>query len=104
MLRWDVELGRVDILLEVSLMSSYIVCRCIGHMKVLTYIFDYLKLKSKLTIDFDSTFGSEFITVKIAVELLIAFRFTRWCFGIPFDQPTNLLRDNDTVWKNSRSS
>ena len=50
-----------------------------------------------------STFGSEFITMKTTVKLLIAFRFKLRCFIITLDQPTSLLFDNDTVCKNIRS-
>ena len=46
-------MGRVDILLEVSLISSYITCPYIGHMKVLIHMFAFLKSKPKLTIAFD---------------------------------------------------
>ena len=53
MLRWAVEVGRVDILLEVSLISSYMACPRIGHMKVLIHMFAFLKYKPKLTIAFD---------------------------------------------------
>ena len=42
-LRWIVELGRVDICLEVSIMSSHIALPRIGHMEALFQIFAYLK-------------------------------------------------------------
>ena len=42
-LRWIVELGRVDICLEVSIMSSHIALPRMGHMEALFQIFAYLK-------------------------------------------------------------
>ena len=42
-LRWIVELGRVDVCLEVSMMSSHIVLPREGHLKALMQIFAYLK-------------------------------------------------------------
>ena len=43
MLRWLVELGRVDILLETSLLSSYLSSPRIGHLHQALHIFHYLK-------------------------------------------------------------
>ena len=43
MLRWLVELGRLDILLETSLMSSYLACPRIGHLEQALHIFHYLE-------------------------------------------------------------
>ena len=47
-LRWATELGRVDILLEVSLLSQYQVSPCEGHMEQALHIFGYLKKNPKL--------------------------------------------------------
>jgi len=53
MLRLAVELGRIDINLEVSLMSSYTTNPRIGYMNALIHIFAYTKQKPKLIIAFD---------------------------------------------------
>ena len=42
-LRWAVELGRVNICLEVSMMSSYLAMPRVGQMEELYHIFAYLK-------------------------------------------------------------
>jgi hypothetical protein len=42
-LRWIVELGRVDICLEVSMMSSHLVLPREGHLEQLLHIFAHLK-------------------------------------------------------------
>ena len=52
-LRWAVELGRVDILLEVALMSTYMAMPRDGHLQQLYRIFGYLKLYPKRKIAFD---------------------------------------------------
>ena len=52
-LRWAVELGRIDILLEVSMLSSYLACPREGHLEAVFHIFGYLKRKSKRKIGFD---------------------------------------------------
>ena len=49
-LRWATELGRVDILLEVSLLSQYQASPRQGHMEQLLHIFAFLKKHPKLTI------------------------------------------------------
>lgn len=43
-LRWAVELGRVDILLETSLLSSHLAMPRAGHLNQVYRIFGYLKL------------------------------------------------------------
>ena len=52
-LRWAVELGRVNILLEASPMSTYMAMPREGHFKQLYRIFGYLKLYQKRKIAFD---------------------------------------------------
>jgi hypothetical protein len=42
-LRWIVELGRDDICLEVSMMSSHLVLRREGHLEQVFHIFAHLK-------------------------------------------------------------
>jgi hypothetical protein len=52
-LRWLVELSRIDIAVEVSMMSSYSMSPRIGHMEQILKIFAYLKLhhNSRLVLD-----------------------------------------------------
>jgi hypothetical protein len=53
-LRWAVEIGRVDILLETSNMSTYLALPREGHLEQVLHIFGYLKSHKKLRILFDS--------------------------------------------------
>ena len=53
MLRWAIEIGRVDIHMEVSLLSSYQASPRIGHLEQLLHIVAFLKKKPKLTLYFD---------------------------------------------------
>jgi len=46
-----------------------------------------------------STFGSEFVTARIAVELIESLRYKLQMFGVPIDWPTNVYCDNDSVCK-----
>ena len=48
-----------------------------------------------------STFGSEFIAMKTAVEHIEALRNMLWMFGIPIEGPTNVFCDNEAVFKNT---
>ena len=43
MLRWAVKLGRVDVLLEMAMMSTHLALPCIGHFEQVYHIFGYLK-------------------------------------------------------------
>src|SRR6056300_696374 len=53
MLRWATELGRVDILLEVSLLSQYQASPRDGHMEQALRIFSFLRRYSKLSLYMD---------------------------------------------------
>jgi Reverse transcriptase (RNA-dependent DNA polymerase) len=48
-----------------------------------------------------STFGSEFVAMRIAVEQCEALRYKLLMFGIALDGPIDVLGDNDSVKKNS---
>jgi hypothetical protein len=52
-LRWAVEIGRVDILLETSLLSSYLAMPRVGHLEQAFHIFGYLKTHPKRKLAFD---------------------------------------------------
>ena len=52
-LRWAVELGRVDILLETSLMSAHLAMPRIGHLEAVIHMFGYLKEHPKRRLAFD---------------------------------------------------
>ena len=190
-LRWSCELGRVDILLEVSLLSQYMSSPRMGHLIQACNIFKYLKNHDRswivlnpdkfeiewepfkdepspqeraeamkllypdvqndippnapeergqsvqLTafVDSDhagnvvtrrshtgilvfvnmapilfhskrqnvvesSTFGSEFVALKNATELVAGLRYKLTMMGVPIDGPTRFLCDNESVVKN----
>ena len=44
-----------------------------------------------------STFGSEFIALKIAAEMNDAMRYKLCMLGIPIQEPTNTFCDNNSV-------
>ena len=48
-----------------------------------------------------STFGSEFIAMKIAVELIEGLRYKLRMMGVPVEDPCNVFCDNEAVVKNS---
>ena len=47
-LRWAVEIGRVDILLEVYMMSAHLALHRQGHLKQVIHILGYIKSHKKL--------------------------------------------------------
>ena len=182
-LRWGIEIGRLDILLEVSMLSSYLACPREGHLEAAFHIFGYLKHHNKRKIAFDpshpkiderrfkkydwtdfyrdaveaippnaprprgqavsthcfvdanlagnsvtrrsqmgillfvnkapilwlskktntvevSTFGSEIVALRHAVELIESLRYKLRMFGVPLEGPTNVFCDNQAVTKN----
>ena len=54
-LRWIVELGRIDICLEVSMMSSHLALPREGHLEALFHIFAYLKKYFNAELVYDPT-------------------------------------------------
>lgn len=56
--------------------------------------------KAQATVE-TSTFGSEFIAMRIAVEMIEAMRYKLYMFGIPIDGPANVFCDNKSVVTNS---
>jgi hypothetical protein len=48
-----------------------------------------------------STFGSEFIAMKTAIEQVEAMRYKLRMMGIAIDGPANVYCDNEAVFKNS---
>ena len=52
-LRWAVEIGRVDILTELSMLSAYQASPRRGHLEQAYHIFAFIKRKIKLTLYFD---------------------------------------------------
>jgi hypothetical protein len=52
-LRWMVELGRLDIHINVALLSSYLTAPRIGHLEAIYQIYGYLKAHDRSTMVFD---------------------------------------------------
>ena len=183
-LRWICELGRIDILVDVSMMSRFLAAPREGHLEQVLHIFAYLKKydRSKLVFDDEapvfedsrfakcdwdefypgaeevtppdapevlgksmimscfvdadhagcrvtrrshsgillflnkapimwyskrqntvetSTFGSEIVALKIAVEMTEGLRYKLRMMGIAVDGPTNVFCDNESVVKNT---
>ena len=53
MLRWETELGRTDILHEVSILSQYQAAHREGHMGEILHIFAFLDKKPRFTLYMD---------------------------------------------------
>jgi Reverse transcriptase (RNA-dependent DNA polymerase) len=181
-LRWCIELGRIDIIVEAGLLSRFQACPREGHLEQMFHVFAYLKKydrsasvfdwtepwldesqfrdcdgkefypgaaeaipsnmpeprgKSVLTtcfVDADhagcrltlrshsgvlifvnrapiiwyskrqatvesSTFGSELVAMRIAIDLIEGLRYKLRMMGVPIDGSTKVYCDNDTVVK-----
>jgi len=183
-LRWAVELGRLDIYTEVALLSQHLALPRVGHLEAVYHIFAYLNKHSTSSIIFDasspisplpstsksdwtpfyadaeelippnmpeplgnpvnifafvdanhagnvvtrrshtgiiifvqnspilwlsrrqntvetSTFGSEFVAMRVLRDMIIALRYKLRMFGIPLDGPAQVFCDNQGVVKNT---
>ena len=56
--------------------------------------------KKQATVE-SSTFGSEFVALRLAVEQIISLRYKLRMLGIPIEGHANVFCDNDSVFKNS---
>jgi hypothetical protein len=183
-LRWIVELGRIDIMFSVSMLSRYLAAPREGHLEQAFHIFAYLKAHSTSSLVFaanppvvdetkfvshdwskyypdaeeavppnmpeqrgkaviischvdadhagcrvtrrsqsgiliriqgapiiwyskrqntveTSTFGSEFIAMKTAVEQVEALRYKLRMMGVPLEGSADIYCDNESVFKNA---
>ena len=183
-LRWAVELGRIDIYTEVSLLSQHLALPRVGHLEAVYHVFAYLNKHEKSSIIFDptdpipitptiakpdwsafyenleeelpprmpealgypvnihvfvdanhagnvvtrrshtgilvfvqnspilwvsrrqntvetSTFGSEFVALRHARDVIIALRYKLRMFGVPLEGPAQVYCDNQGVVKNT---
>ena len=57
-------------------------------------------LKRQNTIE-SSTFGAEFVTLRIATEIITSFHYKLRMFGIPLEGPANVFYDNEAVYCNA---
>jgi hypothetical protein len=183
-LRWCIELGQVDIIVEVSLLSRFLACPREGHMQQAFHVFGYLKKHARSRMVFDemepaidqsrfrvvdwsefypdaveaipqdapeprgvsvvtscfvdsdhagcrltrrshtgviifvnnapilwhskrqntvesSTFGSEFVALRMAVDMIEGLWYKLRMMGIPLDGSTSVFCDNEGVVKNT---
>ena len=54
-LRWMVELGRVDILTEVSMLAAYSTAPRLGHLAAVLHLYAYIKSHNRSKLVFDPT-------------------------------------------------
>jgi hypothetical protein len=92
-MRWMVELGRIDIATEVSLLSSYLACPREGHLENALHVMGYLQLKHNSRLIFDPTYPD------IDQTAFPSFEWTEF-YGsveeaIPPDMPPPLGKDVD---------
>jgi hypothetical protein len=57
-LRWWVELGRIDIITEVSMLSTYLCFPHEGHLEAVFHLFAYLGIHHNARVVFDPTYPS----------------------------------------------
>ena len=92
-MRWMVELGRVDIATEISLLSSHLAYPREGHLEAALHVMGYLRLKHNSRLVFDPTYP------KIDMDLFPKYDWTEF-YGdveeaIPPDMPEPLGKDLD---------
>ena len=56
--------------------------------------------KRQTTVE-SSTFGSEFVALRIATEMIISLRYKLRMFGVEIDGPANVFCDNEALYKSA---
>jgi hypothetical protein len=92
-MRWMVELRRIDIATKVSMLSSYLACPRKGHLENDLHVIGYLRLKYNSQLIFDPTYPD------IDQTAFLSFEWTEF-YGnveeaIPPDMPPPLGKDID---------
>jgi hypothetical protein len=92
-MRWMVELGHIDIVTEVSLLSSHLAYPCKGHLETAFHIVSYLSQKHNTRLIFDPTYP------KIDMGQFPQYNWTKF-YGnveeaIPVDMPKPLGKNLD---------
>jgi hypothetical protein len=92
---------------QVNLFEDAAHASCLATRRLTTGIIFFLNgapviwySKRQNTIE-SSTFGSEFVSLKIALEMNEGLRYKLRMMGIPVDGPTNCFCDNQSVWRNA---
>jgi hypothetical protein len=67
-LRWCVELGRIDIIAEISMLSTYLCSPREGHLEAVFHVFAYLGLHHNTRVVFDPTYPSVDMSIFIKTE------------------------------------
>jgi hypothetical protein len=92
-MRWMVELGRINIATEVSLLSSHLGYPCKGHLETALHIMSYLSQKHKTRLIFDMTYP------KIDMGQFPQYNWAKFYHNvekaIPVDMPEPLGKDLD---------
>ena len=84
MLRWAIELGRIDILLEVALLSSYLCLPRSRHLGQVYHIYGYLKQSPRRRLYCDPDFP------KISQDRFQTFEWEDFYRGAKEDVPLNM--------------
>ena len=74
-----------------------------SHTGILTYVNNAPIIwysKRQNTVE-SSSFGSEFVALRIVTEMVQALRYKLKCFGVPMDSPAEVFCDNKSVVMNS---
>jgi hypothetical protein len=67
-LRWCVYLGRIDIITEVSMLSTYLCLPCEGHLEAVFHVFASLGLHHNARVVFDPTYPSIYMGTFIKTD------------------------------------
>jgi hypothetical protein len=73
-----VELGRIDIVTEVSMLSSYLAYQHKGHFETTLHVMGYLRLKHNTRLNFDPTYPDIDLTVFPQYE----WTMPHWCYAM----------------------
>ncbi len=92
-MQWMVELGCIDIVTEVFMLSSYLAYQHKGHFETALHVMGYLRLKHNTQLIFDPTYPDIDLTVFPQYEWMEFYGNVEE--AIPPDMPPPLGKDVD---------
>ncbi len=92
-MRWMVELGRINIATKISMLSSYLACPRKGHLENALHVMGYLWLKHNSRLIFDPTYPDIDQTAFLSFEWMEFYGNAEE--AIPPDMPPPLGKDTD---------
>ena len=94
------KVAQVILYVDINHVGNKVTRRSQTGILIFLYIAPILWYSKKQNTCVISTFGSEYVALNIATEKLIALGYEILVTGVPFEEPVNILCNNESTIKN----